>query len=265
MIVLDFLVKSNIWVAINCTALYFYISKILNKEIDLYYGLLVFTATILVYSGQRYIRIFLGERLSSYVAFYQQHHLLLKTTWFISIVYIAFQLISLSARQIGILAISLALCILYVYNPFGRPLRNKFSQWKPFIIGFIWTIVLLGVPFPSSGPFIYLAVFLLISGYTIPFDLRDEEHDLSNGFITIAHIHKRSYIITLSFLMIITSFVTLAHISFANNFSLLVAVCFLSYLLFRISKNNLDSDFNIGLESLPMVLLFSQLCLSALY
>lgn len=260
--ILNFLIQSNIWVAVNSCALYCYFMSITGNEINTSYLFFIFFSCILVYGLQRFYRILAKEDNPDLKQLFNILGKSIVIIWLCSKLGILILVAFIPCQKILLLFFALIVSILYVYNPFGRPIRETMSLAKAFIIALVWTWVLFFVPLGWSQLQIQLYGFILISGYCLPFDLRDINIDQANGIKTIAHKMDRTHILALSMALIMASFIGFISNTQATVFTLIIPFTYTLLVLIRINNKGTKNDYNLLLESLPLILLFSHLALN---
>lgn len=235
---------------------------ITGNEINTYYLFFVFFSSVLVYGLQRFYRIQAKEDNPDLKQFFKSHGKSLVIIWFCSALGIFPLVAHIPFKKILLLSFALLVSILYVYNPFGRPLREMMSLAKAFIIALVWTWVLFFVPLGYAQLPTQLSALILITGYSLPFDLRDINIDQANGINTIAHKVDRLHILALSMALVMASFIGFISSAQATVFTLSVPLTYTLLVLIKINRRGTKNDYNLLLESLPLILLFSHVALN---
>lgn len=235
---------------------------ITGNEINTYYLFFIFFSCILVYGLQRFYRIQAKEDNPDLKLLFNSHGKSLVIIWIWSAIGILALVALMPFKKILLLSFALLVSILYVYNPFGRPIREMMSLTKAFIIGIVWTWVLFFVPLGCSQLPTQLYGLILITGYSQPFDLRDINIDHANRITTIAHKVDKSRLLALSMALVLVSFHGFISYTQATVFTLSVPLAYTLLVLIKINNKGTKNDFNLFLESLPLILLFSHVALN---
>ncbi|PCI97101.1 MAG: hypothetical protein COB15_08425 [Flavobacteriales bacterium] len=102
---------------------------------------------------------------------------------------------------------------------------REIPYFKIFIIGFVWSLIIIGLPTLNTSHFPYfnidypialLQVFLFTIAITLPFDIRDIEYDKANNLKTIPQLLGVKNTIILSEFLLISSIILL-YISDIKN------------------------------------------------
>ena len=183
---IEHLIFSNLLVSLSIGFLCLGICIQLNIPNPYWYGLFVFSSTLLTYNIQRFIK-------STQTVTHQTNHILWilsnkKEFYFIGLVSISLvfysfiQLFHWNFTSLLILFISLIISILYVYKIKSKSLRDT-PYLKIHLIAFIW-VVALGIfelineqIFEFEEWMFVLIHYFYVLAVTIPFDIRDLKYD----------------------------------------------------------------------------------------
>ena len=183
------LIFSNLLVSFSIGFLCLGICIQLNIPNPYWYGLFVFSSTLLTYNIQRFIK-------STQTVTHQTNHILWilsnkKEFYFIGLVSISLtfysfiQLFHWNFKSLLILFISLIISVLYVYKIKSKSLRDT-PYLKIHLIAFIW-VVALGIfelvneqIFEFEKWMFVLIHYFYVVAVTIPFDIRDLKYDDPN-------------------------------------------------------------------------------------
>jgi 4-hydroxybenzoate polyprenyltransferase len=195
-------VFGNIWIAIGALSMYLATVELHHLPFSFAIASSIFGATLLFYN---YHRLFRKDAIYQLVAserhnwILENHSLLL----FLALGGAAMAMAGiwpfLTSQLIIRLSPFLALAILYVI-----PIWRKEGRWmrlrdlpfiKIFLVAAVWAFVTVALPFIATQAnwlpnraeaFTLLQRFVFIFAITLPFDIRDLEHDRANGVKTIA-------------------------------------------------------------------------------
>lgn len=193
------LVYGNFWVAAGAAALYWSSALLMHRQPNFKILAALFLATVSVYTFQR---VFRAPQIYTHQP--SERHL-----WVLRNRYPLWALCLISGAISGflffpflpqwgwIVPLSLVgVAVLYV-----TPVIPRQGKWlrlrdvpglKIWLIALVWTLLTVCTVDDFSGAeplqagFLLLSRFLFLFAITLPFDIRDLEHDRSNGVITLA-------------------------------------------------------------------------------
>lgn len=248
----EFIVFSNLWIALCASGLTINTYLVLNREINLQVILLVFLSTFSVYNLQRIVKHYLQKKNYS-----PRHSWIFKNNLIISFFVVAssvaaiiifFKIYSLT-HFIYLLPFSLA-SILYAFTLFSkkRALRDL-PFLKIFLIAITWAVSSVFLPFIEldlimDRSIIALFVFnlLYIISISIPFDIRDLKLDHQDTK-TIPQVFGVSKAIKISCLILIVCVLIIIYTSQAI-FVIPLAVVFV---LISMTKKEMPELFYSGI------------------
>jgi 4-hydroxybenzoate polyprenyltransferase len=145
------------------------------------------------------------------------------------------------------------------------PTLRDIPYLKIFVIGFVWSLIIIGLPTLSSSGYLYfnidyffalLQVFLFTIAITLPFDIRDVDYDKDNNLKTIPRLLGVTNTIILSEILLIGSILLLYNSNIASNhfYGLLIGH-FITMVVIAFSKKERSELFFAGLvEGLILVI-----------
>ena len=248
--IIEFLVYSNLWISTGAFlfGLLFYI--LAEIQIDYHTLGFLFSATILTYTFQRYMKIHYSELLvGPRMKWMLDNLIFVKVLLFLSSLSTVFFSVYLSLPSLITLFILGAISFFYAFKfklTSKRTNLRDIPGIKIFLIGLVWALSCAIIPAVEAEMLnfktwtISASFFLFIVGITIPFDIRDIDFDEVNKMTipqVIGEMRSKilaSLIICISFWLMDTSFqFIIASISGA----------FLSVTLVLLSKKNRDELF----------------------
>lgn len=205
------LTYSNLFVSLCVTAFTHltYIIYNLPKDNLLVVLLMVFSFTFFTYNGQRIFRlrkkILQPENISERLQWIIKYR---KSLTYLTVLFGAIGLVCVYFINIYCWIILVPMGFLSVFYvvpiiPFApnAPALREIPYLKIFIIGMVWSLVIVGIPMVdseyidlyksySSRLFIYplLQVLCFVIGITIPFDIRDIKYDIQDNLKTIPSV-----------------------------------------------------------------------------
>lgn len=179
---------SNLWISLG--ALFFAAQTyiLFNIKWDYYLLAFVFCATFLTYNFQRYVKLKKGQMIQGSRYFWMKNHLIfIRVSLVFGMILTLFFAWHLKASTSPILALSGIVSFFYIARlPFkkgGINLRD-IPGLKIFLIGIVWMLTAVYLPFVQAARFIDfdahllgLASLIYIISITIPFDIRDVNVD----------------------------------------------------------------------------------------
>ena len=277
--ILDFLVASNVYVALGVVSLTLLSLDIRQTE---HPNLLwfVFFATLFVYNFIRLINVHSIISLSESL----RHQIIYRFRTFFWIVCIGSALIGFYffvtiSEYIFLPIIGLG----FVSVIYGLPIYKSGSHLfrlrdlpglKIFLIAFVWAYVTEGLPALINGePLYFLALFerfLFIFAITIPFDIRDVNYDASY-LATIPQYFGINTAKWMALFALLSSELILVYRFFFNNDLNLIGALsiYLTYefsflLIYRCHLYSKERYFTVGVEGMSILMgalfLFSQRC-----
>jgi 4-hydroxybenzoate polyprenyltransferase len=145
------------------------------------------------------------------------------------------------------------------------PTLRDIPYLKIFIIGFVWSLIIIGLPTLSSSGALYfnieyffalLQVFLFTIAITLPFDIRDVDYDKDNNLKTIPRLLGVINTIILAEILLIGSILLLYNSNISSNhFYGLFIGHFITMVVISFSKKERSELFFAGLvEGLILVI-----------
>lgn len=189
--IIDFLVDSNIWVAISVIALLRITNISLSLDSNYYLQLFVFTSVIF---GYNFIKHFTLQYLTEFKSFVANFSSKLLFKWFeqlkkeskviffintLSVAISCFCFFKLKIFTQCLILVPLLLSVFYTISFGNKTLRN-IEGLKIYVVSFVWAIVTVLVPveefsFDFSGEIwlVFLQRFLFVLALILPFEIRD--------------------------------------------------------------------------------------------
>ncbi len=266
----DFILYSNLWIAVSATAMTAQTSLLLQQQYPSVALLgFIFCATLFVYSlhqliSQRKAKSYTTPRLQRLRAF---RGTLVFTTLLGCLFCINFytQLqLSIQVVTIGLALLSLA----YILPILPKKKRFRDLHFlKLFLVGWVWTFVTVLLPFLESDLafntstfYLMLERMLFIFAIAIPFDIRDGQADQRIGVKTLPNTLgvKESKLFAFVSLAL-ASFIILLNMNYLYNFPHVgrFAISFLiTSILIHFTNPNKPDQYFIGLVDGMMILQF---------
>ncbi len=259
-IIINFIIKSNIWVSICVLGLVFSAEKIL-EETNIKTAMFVFFATILAYNFQLLVsfcrrhehadKLWLNKNIKS-ILFLMVIAFLLSIHFFL-----AFKPLT----QLAILFVA----ILSVLYPF---ILRKIPFIKIFIISLSWAISAVmflvlenNIPISQNVICTFSAIYLFVFAITIPFDIRDVDYD-SNKIVTIPlffgdRASKIIAIFSLFICVLISFFQRIQmYLSTKDLLALILLYIITAVFINKSNKRNRKMYFGFWVESLSLLSYF---------
>ncbi len=210
----DFIANSNLFIAI-CS--YFFTlfccetMKIFSRR-RIEFALLVGCSVFFIYGLQRLYFVKFKPVITSREKWYRQHFTFMTFLVSLSAAAIVFFIFRFPSELIFYFSAPALLSLLYYLGPV--PLRKIFAV-KGFVIGFVWALTSVVIPFLIFYPDMYAGKMILIGAYVFfflaaicgPFDIRDVHEDADRNIRSIPVVYgiRFSVIvgITLSLLFIL--------------------------------------------------------------
>lgn len=268
--ILDFVVASNVFVAISVASLAC-LSFLIYGAMDWHYIRFVFFATIFSYNFMRLVRIniIIKNDESS------RHQLIFKyktSLWLLSLLSLGLAIYYISnvnssiVVYLIILAVISMLYALPVYKYRGRwLLLREIPFLKLFLIAVVWAFVTDGLPSIISRGELYYTHFiervLFVAAITIPFDIRDLKYDSLSIATLPMVVGVRGAKAVAMVLMLVAEVIVFYEYWFVNSISL---VSFLGvylvyeltvFMIYKANENREERYFTVLIEALPMLLL----------
>jgi len=196
------LVFGNLWVALCAVSLYWCTALIHSLEINVFLSLSIFSATVFIYNYHRLFRkkIIYAKVRSERHEWILQHKRMLRALAYISLIaaigfFVPYLNVTLFLRVSPFLALAL-FYVIPLWKSGGKWLRVRDIPFiKIFLVAAVWSFVTVFLPFlvddpewlPNLGSWHTIVQrFIYIFAITIPFDIRDLEHDKASGLTTFA-------------------------------------------------------------------------------
>lgn len=268
-----YLFYGNIFVALAAASMTYVNARIIGLDASVYLlCLFVFFATLLAYNFQRLIRTkkAIDSPNSFRLVWIKKNARSLRITNIISAIAIVIIGSQLSMQLLFIILPSSIVSTWYVISYKRIPALREVPYIKLFVIGLIWGLITLGLPYLliSEVTKNFIPLLLIISFYvvlqTIPFDIRDSQLDRSLGIKTIAQkfgIKRSKFIIVTGFILLGAAiylgivFWTLPNLSIVYAWGCFLAIPICS----GIKKNSSEIYYSFVVESIlffPFLLLF---------
>lgn len=246
---IEHLVFSNLLVSLSIGFLCSGICIQLNIPNPFWYGLFVFSSTLLTYNVQRFIKSTQTvPHPTNHILWVLSHKKELYLIGFVSTfltLYSFLQIFHWNLISISILIISLIISILYVYKINSKSLRDT-PYLKIHLIAFIW-VVALGIfelvneqIFEIEKWMFVLVHYLYVLAVTIPFDIRDLKYDDLNKktipqVFGVKNSKMMSFVFMLFYAFLAIYFQPDLLLNFFFHFSILISLCLI--LGIKITRN----------------------------
>lgn len=272
---------SWIYIAIGAASYYLYYTELLQTSIDLKVLALIFFATILSYNAVQIFPIKFKSKTNihprqKWLLDHQKLILFLIALSFIIVLFLSFKL---SWQELFVFGHLFFIVLLYektsdiTYKKNGtiKELR-AIPYFKSLLISYVWAtsctsaqiieifqLSQLNERALNEGQqvwgglrhlYMWIESFLYILALTIPFDIRDFEHDKKEGLKTLVHligIHKAKI---LCFVLMALSFAITFSVQSVNVFSTIVVFGCYTLLLFNSKSGQHDYYYFYGFDSL---------------
>ena len=252
---INFLLYSNIWIAIGSVALCLESWFLHEQDLNLWYLCFLFCGTNVIYNAHRIIglKVFIKNQNSSRfkkVMLYQKPIIVLVTVCSVIGIYSFIQIIELLSFCFLIAILASAFYVIPFYK-FTR-LRD-FPFIKIFLIAICWTILCYAIPIEDPDYLLLIERLLFMIAITIPFDIRDQETDKVSNTRTLVSWLGAEVAKKLAVFLSLAACILL--ILFINNYSKLVIFYLLFYcltciLVYKSSTNKADHYFSGYLDGL---------------
>ncbi|UKN00408.1 hypothetical protein K6119_11750 [Paracrocinitomix mangrovi] len=185
--VISFIVYSNLWISLGASSFCILYYQLRSIDIDWILTLFVFSSTLITYNFQRYLKLVYNENIQGARMIWMQNNKNLAASLMVvggigSVVFC----INISWISLLLLIFSGLISFLYAFKfklgKFSSNLRD-IPGIKIYLISVVWAISCCIIPAVESqtldfnGWLICTGYFLFILGITIPFDIRDIDHD----------------------------------------------------------------------------------------
>lgn len=256
----DFLVFSNIWIALIAGVLFFAINVRINDVYEITNGnFLVVFATLFVYTFLRYRslnHVAFGE---SPVALWMKSNLkFVQSSMFLSSViatYFIFRLLQTNFNLLILFTFLFLLMLLYIIGGL-----RKYWQFKNIIISLVWLCMTIVLPILEQGPLLS-SQFLMISAHffiflslTIPFDIRDVKYDNSVDAIrTLPLKYGVAFAQNISISFVLVALILAAIYDVSWFVYMLPAMIFLMMLLKKSTPHKSEYHYSLLLDGSLMV------------
>ncbi|MCT4581697.1 MAG: hypothetical protein N4A35_09795 [Flavobacteriales bacterium] len=256
---IEFIVFSNIWIALLAAGLVLNTYLINSLPINFEVCLLVFLATFSIYNLQRVVKHFLRKN-----NFSKRHNWIYNNVKTLALFVVLsstgsfllfFSIFSFN-DFLYLLPFTLISGLYAVSTPNKRALRD-FPFIKIFLIAITWAITTVLIPFLQAGTLIsitfygqFLFVFLFIIAITIPFDIRDLELD-DKSTKTLPQILGVQNAIYLAYVLLLVGLV-INYLSFFNIvYPIIIAI---TLILISFSNKKMPELFYSGILDGVMIL-----------
>ncbi len=243
--ILDFIIYSNVFIALCCVAVTLQTAIIFNQSNSIYeYAIINFIATFILYNLQRLYYSAKYDTNPKYVWYTKNRRILL--TIIVLLLLLSFNFLwAFFITNIKHLLIYSSLSIISILY-FLPPIQlKKYGVLKPFLISFVFVTIAILIPlnFKVTQPILIytLAQFFFISTLCVLFDIRDIETDKLNTIKTIPLIlgikkTKIIAIVLVSSYLILIFFLQINYLNFSVVlvFSLALIITALS----SVKRNN---------------------------
>lgn len=256
----DFLVFSNIWIALIAGVLFFAINVRINDVYEITNGnFLVVFATYFVYNFLRYRSLNHVDFAKSNLAKWMKMHLrFVQISMLLSVLiaaYLAFAMIVLNIELLIFFTLSFALLILYIAGGMRR-----YWQFKNPIISMVWLAMTVLLPLIEQNQsalnhlVIIAAHFFIFMALTTPFDIRDVKYDNSVDAIrTLPLKYGVTFTQNISICFVIVALILLAICDMRWFFYMLPAMIFLMMLLKKSTPHKSEYHYSLLLDGSLMV------------
>ena len=189
--VIDAIVFSNIWISLGALSLYASIKLFMQQGIALNEAAIVFSATFLAYNLLKLKGLNFEANQSTFNGWMRKHKFKIYAMMFGFGLIALYAFSTLNFFQLSVLGLAALVSAIYI----GVERFNLRSFWflKTQMVAFVWAIFIVGIAFGSYNfdpsliketylfiALLFAAVFFLILGLTIPFDIRDWQVDSLN-------------------------------------------------------------------------------------
>lgn len=202
----SFFIRSNIYISLAATLLYFYYALLLEKNFFLSTPLLVFSLTFMGYHFVRFFPAIKGDPHSKfYKDWYEDHRFFLLISMAIAITVMIFGVLDLATWQLAMLGGASLLTLLYEKVIFKGFSLRSLPFAKPFVIALAWSLSCVGLHSKEiiTDYLSFLDCFFLIFILCFVFDLQDKEVDKLQGVKTFAHTLSLKTVMLISFFFFI--------------------------------------------------------------
>lgn len=221
-----YLVYGNIWVSLGAVCLYWTTVHLHGLEYSLLLSMSIFGATLFIYNYHRLFRqkvIYFAERS-------ERHRWILERSKPLGALAVAGAILAVAGnmpfmspalllRSIPFILLAL-LYVIPLWKTRRRWIRLRDVPYlKIFMVAATWSFVTVVYPFLATDPLwlpgpqealTILHRFLFIFAITLPFDIRDREHDRQSGVVTFVSLVGTGRVKTAGrFLLLITALVAL--------------------------------------------------------
>lgn len=209
--ILEFIGNSNFFISLCATSLTAWAQHRVYGRIFSYDLLLTFSATFLLYNGQR-LFLALVPAGHQHTGWYARNKKILFLLMALALGGL-FPLYFITAKAWIVYATSLVLGLLY-FLPFSN--LRSIPMVKSLLVGFVWVLVCVIAPTKQIDIFFCLAQLFFVTALCVLFNIRDMEHDAESGTYTIPVIYgeaaAKKVTLVLLFLYLIASGLNLVSI-----------------------------------------------------
>lgn len=266
---LENIIFSNLLVSLSIGTLCYGICHQLKIPNELWYGIFVFSSTLLTYNFQRFIKSNqIIQNPTNHILWVHTHKKNLYILFFSSSILCLisfFKVFNWGFISALILSISMIISLLYVYKFKDKSLRD-IPHLKIHLIAIIW-VVAIGIfellneqNFKFENWLFVLAHYFYIVAVTIPFDIRDLKYDDPNQQ-TIPQVFgiKKSKII--SVLLLITYFLIVInqYENLIKNSFFIAVIIYTIILIILTGKNRNEFHYSGLIEGSILLLGLSML------
>jgi hypothetical protein len=187
----NFLVTSNLYIAICASSLYCYYGIKMQENFFLSTVALVFSGTFLSYHIVRIGPWLRGKNCSPlFPKWYKKNRLFTFLSITLTILIAIFAITNLKKYQLLFMLFSFVVVLFYETIISTRLQLRRLPYTKPFIIALSWTLTCVGLHFDSFNSYFFLNAidcFIFILLLCIPFDMKDREIDSKQGLKSFAN------------------------------------------------------------------------------
>lgn len=256
----DFLVFSNIWIALIAGVLFFAINVRINDVYEITNGnFLVVFATYFVYNFLRYRSLNHIDFAKSPVAQWMKMHLrFVQVSMFLSVLiaaYFAFKMVVLNVELLIFFILSLALLFLYIAGGL-----RKYWQFKNPVISMVWLAMTVLLPLTEQNEsalnhlVIIVAHFFIFMALTTPFDIRDMKYDNSvDAISTLPLKYGVTFTQNISICFILAALILAAIYDMSWLVYMLPAMIFLMVLLKKSTPDKSEYHYSLIMDGSLMV------------
>lgn len=252
---IQFISYSGLFISVCAVCYHLFYTHLLNETFVVHKSLLIFFSTLISYISVQLIPIYKTNVFHPRQIWFQKNKRIL---WFL--VCLSFIVISICSFYLTLEEFlnyaHLFVIVLFYEKVLTRKNElRKIPYIKPFLISYVWAcMATLNSSFAHESFYLLMTEsFLFILALTIPFDIRDTEHDQKQNLITLVHLLGERSVKFLCLFFYLGSQVILfqyVEIEVTTVFSAIIMWSFYVFLLMKSQSNQHDYYFLYGIDSL---------------